>query len=87
MYRTDINIRGIKKLSKDLQIMKRKYGYLAGLWTKDENLHQLSKSYTLFDAYKRHEETIPKIMAKFINKDMVLFSEVKKEYDLTYRVI
>ncbi len=83
MYRTDINIRGIKKLSNDLQIMKQKYGYLAGLWTKDKKLQHLSKSHTLLDAYKRHEEITPKIMAKFINNDMVLFSEVKKDYNLT----
>ncbi len=83
IYRTEMNTRGIKKFDEDLERMKQKYSYLAGLWTKSGKLKQLSKSYTLMYAYEAHEELIPQIMERFLKKDKLLFSEIKEEFSLT----
>src|SRR3989344_6536142 len=45
MYRTEMNIRGLKKFNEDLEAMKQKYSYLAGLWRKSGKLKQLSIKY------------------------------------------
>jgi len=83
MYRTEINIRGLKRFNKDLGKTKQKYGNLAVLWTKYEKLEKISKSYTLMDTYDKHNELIPKIRERFLKRRKILFSEIKTTFNLT----
>ena len=83
MYRTDLNIRAIKTYHKDLEKLKQRYGKIAGLWTKDRKLEELSKNSTLMDGYDRHKVLIPKVLERFLNKRRILFLEIKKTFNLT----